>query len=91
MSAYRIEFAPSAYRQIKALPANARRRIAVKIDSLASTPRPAGCTKLKGADDIYRIRTGDHRILYQVKDDSLLVLIVKVAHRREVYKRSSNK
>ena len=90
MPVYRIESTPAAYRQIRMLPLKARRRIAAKIDSLASDPHPAGCVKLKQTRNIYRIRSGDYRILYEVKDEILLVLIVKVAHRREVYKRPSN-
>ena len=87
MSEYRLEFTPAAYRQLEALPLRIRKRISVRIDGLISNPRPAGCTKLKGSDDLYRIRTGDYRILYQVKDDNLPILVVKVGHGREVYKK----
>jgi mRNA interferase RelE/StbE len=83
---YRIEFAPAAYRNLKNLPEKTLQRIRVRIDGLISEPRPSDCVKLKGAENIYRIRTGDYRILYQVKDELLLVLVVKIGHRKEVYK-----
>ncbi len=64
-----------------------QRKISTKIEALASDPRPAGCRKLRGADDIYRVRVGDYRVLYQVSDDELLVLVVSVRKRGKVYKR----
>jgi mRNA interferase RelE/StbE len=61
-------------------------RLRDTIDALALQPRPHGCTKLSGAKDIYRMRVGDHRIVYQVIDDRLLVLVVDIGHRREIYR-----
>lgn len=87
MAIYRLEFAPAAVRQFGSLPAKIQRRVSTKIEALATEPRPAGCRKLKGTDDIYRVRVGDYRILYQVRDDVLLVLVVSVRKRGEVYKR----
>jgi mRNA interferase RelE/StbE len=55
------------------------------ISSLQSNPRPAGCKKLAGNADYYRIRVGDYRVLYEIRDRVLLVLVIKVGHRREVY------
>jgi mRNA interferase RelE/StbE len=55
------------------------------IDKLPDNPRPSGCRKLKGAD-VYRIRVGDYRVVYEIHDDVLIVLVVRVAHRSEVYK-----
>jgi mRNA interferase RelE/StbE len=86
MSRYRIELVPAAARQLGSLPKKQQVRITSKIDGLSSDPRPPGCVKLGGSEDIYRIRVGDYRILYQVKDDILLVLVVKVAKRGEAYK-----
>ena len=83
MSRYRIEFVPAAARQLGSLPRKKQVRIASKIDALASEPRPPGCVKIRGSEDIYRIRAGDHRILYQVKDGILLVIVVQVAHRKD--------
>ena len=84
--AYTIEIAPRAERDIKALHLPVRRRIGHKLDQLATDPRPHGCVKLAGNLDLYRIRAGDYRILYQVKAEVLLVLIVRVGHRRDIYR-----
>lgn len=87
MATYRLEFASAAVRQLGSLPVNIQRRVSTKIEALATVPRPAGCRKLKETDDIYRIRVGGYRILYQVGDDVMLVLVVSVRKRGEVYKR----
>lgn len=84
---YRVEFTKKAQKQLKALPSVVEERIQPKIAALANEPRPIGATKLEGEDNQYRIRVGDYRILYEIRDDVLLVLVVRVAHRREVYKR----
>lgn len=62
------------------------RRLRTAIDSLAEDPRPAGCVKLTGSADLFRLRVGDYRILYQVQDRVLVVLVVDIGHRREVYR-----
>lgn len=62
------------------------RRLRTAIDSLASDPRGTGSVKLAGSHDIFRQRVGDYRILYQVSDDILLVLVIEIGHRREVYR-----
>ena len=87
MASYRIEFAPAAVRQLRSLPAKMKLRIRTWVEALGSDPRPAGCRKLKGADDIYRIRVGDYLILYQVRDDVLIVLVLSVRKRGDVYKK----
>ena len=61
-------------------------RLREAIDALAAEPRPHGCTKLSGTRNIYRVRVGDHRVIYQVVDDRLLVLVIDIGHRREVYR-----
>ena len=83
---YQIEFSRQADRQFRNLPSQIQQRLKSRIDSLAATPRPYGSEKLSGADQLYRIRVGDYRIVYSVEDDRLLVLVVKVGHRREVYR-----
>ncbi|MBW4483701.1 MAG: type II toxin-antitoxin system RelE/ParE family toxin [Tildeniella torsiva UHER 1998/13D] len=83
---YRIEFAKPAVKQFKALPPQDQQRLKPKIDALAQEPRPAGMVKLLGEDELYRIRVGDYRIVYAIKDAQLLILVVKVRHRREVYR-----
>lgn len=83
---YQIEFSRQADRQFRYLPSQIQQRLKSKIDLLATTPRPPGSEKLSGADQLYRIRVGDYRIVYAVEDDRLLVLVVRVGHRREVYR-----
>jgi len=56
------------------------------IDDLEQNARPSGCAKLAGEPDLYRIRAGDHRIIYQVNDPRLTVLVLSIAHRREIYR-----
>lgn len=83
---YQIEFSRQADRQFRNLPSQIQHRLKSRIDSLATTPRPHGSEKLGGVDQLYRIRVGDYRIIYAVEDNRLLVLVVKVGHRREVYR-----
>jgi mRNA interferase RelE/StbE len=85
---YRIELLPSARRELASLPPTARRAVAGAIDSLGIDPRPTGASRLQGIPDTYRIRAGDHRVLYQVLDARVLVLIIRVGHRRDVYRRT---
>jgi mRNA interferase RelE/StbE len=87
VATYRLEFASAAVRQLGSLPVKIQRRASTKIEALTTEPRPAGCRKLKGPDDIYRVRVGDYRVLYQVGDDVLLVLVVSVRKRGEAYKK----
>lgn len=83
---YEIRLHPQAARAFRRLQNPLRDRIAAAIDSLAHDPRPPGTTKLAGRAD-YRIRIGDYRIVYAVDDADHLVLIARIAHRREVYRR----
>ncbi len=62
------------------------RRLRSAIDALEQEARPAGCVKLAGSPDLYRIRVGDYRIVYQVQDTQLVVLVLSIGHRREVYR-----
>jgi mRNA interferase RelE/StbE len=83
---YQIEFVKQAAKQLRALPAQERERLQPKIDALATEPRPIGVIKLAGEEDLYRIRVGDYRIIYSIQDTQLLVLVVKIGHRRDVYR-----
>jgi mRNA interferase RelE/StbE len=83
---YRIEVAPAALRQLRKLDSQARRRVQAAIELLASEPRPPGATKLSGGEGEWRVRTGDYRIIYEIHDQALLVLVIAVGHRREVYR-----
>lgn len=83
---YRIEFTRPARRNFVNLPPDIQRRLDPAILNLAENPRPPGCLKLAGPEAFYRIRVGDYRIVYQIQDAVLLVLVVRIAHRREVYR-----
>jgi mRNA interferase RelE/StbE len=82
---YSVEIKPSARKELEASPNNALARAVHKIESLARTPRPAGCKKLKGYKDHWRVRVGDWRVVYIIDDTAKLVSVTRVAHRREVY------
>ena len=84
--AYRIELKPAAVRELAALDRRDRGRVGKRIESLAANPRGRGTEKLKGADDLWRVRAGDYRIVYAIQDTVLLVLVVRVGHRRDVYR-----
>ncbi|MEH2212736.1 type II toxin-antitoxin system RelE family toxin [Nostoc sp.] len=86
MNQYKIEFSNAAFKQLKKLPIKVRTRIQTKIDDLADNPRPNGIVKLEDSDNGYRIRVGSYRVIYDIFDDVLLVSVVKVAHRKEVYR-----
>ena len=83
---YRVAFKPAAQRQVRKLPASTRSRVIDAIESLATEPRHHGTEKLTGASDLYRIRVGEYRVIYSIDDDQLLVLVVKVGHRKQVYR-----
>jgi mRNA interferase RelE/StbE len=84
---YRIQLAPAAVRQLRKLDPTARRRIQAAIELLADQPRPSGAKKLVGGDGEWRVRTGDYRIVYEIRDEVLLVLVVAVGNRRDIYQR----
>jgi mRNA interferase RelE/StbE len=84
--AYSIHFKPSVAKTLAKLPRDAQRRIATRIEQLIADPRPQGVEKLKGKDNLYRVRAGDYRIIYTIEDDKLVVLIVSIGHRRDIYR-----
>ena len=86
-SGFAVEFSPAAARQLKKLDYAAQRRVQAVIELLAIDPRPPGAKKLTGGEGEWRVRTGDHRVVYEVHDDVLRVLVVAVGHRREIYRR----
>ena len=83
---YSVHLAPAAERQLKALDKPVRARIVRRLRKLEETPRPQGVEKLSGPDDLYRIREGEYRIIYTIKDKELMVLVVKIGHRKDVYR-----
>jgi len=83
---YTIQFKPLALRQLEKLPREAQRRLGAKIEALRDDPFPAGCKKMVGIPDTCRIRAGDYRVVYQVHRGVLIVLVLTVGHRRDVYR-----
>ncbi len=83
---YRLDYVPAARRSIERLGRALQDRILSRIELLSANPRPPGAIKLSG-QDAYRIRVGDYRVIYTIHDDRLIVLVVDVGHRRDVYRR----
>ena len=83
---YRIEVTRAAERDLRALPESVLKRVDAKILSLAGNPRPDGVRKLAGAESLYRVRIGDYRIIYEIQDRVVLIVIVRVRHRGEAYR-----
>ena len=81
-----IEFTHRSEKQLGSLPVQAQQRIRRRIDDLADDPRPRGTVKMEGREGQYRIRVGDYRVIYQIKDDVLLVLVIDIGNRREIYR-----
>jgi mRNA interferase RelE/StbE len=86
MSKYAIEVSATAEKQLRKLDSPALGCIVKSIKELASDPRPRGCKKFHGYEDVYRIRTGNFRIIYSVEDRKLLIIILKVRHRKAIYR-----
>jgi mRNA interferase RelE/StbE len=82
---YQISIKPAAQRQIKKLTVGIQKDLIQTIENLSEEPRPTGCKKLKGRKDQYCVRSGDYRIIYSIEDVALVVRVVKVGHRRDVY------
>ncbi len=86
MSRYRIEVTRDALRALAKLDKPVRRRVQVAIDGLGENPRPSGVIALQGLRGAYRLRVGNYRVIYTVDDNRLLVLVVDLGHRREIYR-----
>jgi len=84
---YQVRLTPAAVRQLRKLDPPGRRRVQAAIDLLAEDPRPPGARQLVGGAGEWRVRTGDFRIIYDILDGELLVLVVKGGHLRDVYER----
>lgn len=85
MASYSVHIKRSAAKELEGIPLKDRRRIVHRIESLATEPRPPGCEKLSG-EEKYRLRQGDYRILYEIVDQALIVTVVKIGNRRDVYR-----
>jgi mRNA interferase RelE/StbE len=86
---FRIEFTNSAAKALAAIPRKNQKRIARKIESLAENPPAPAKTKMKGNNPFHRVRAGDYRIIYEIQNEILLILILKIGHRKKVYRRLS--
>lgn len=83
---YTVEFRPSALKALGALEKRDQRRIGAALEFLTVTPRPANAKKLVGELDLWRIRVGSYRVIYKIEDAKLLILVVKIGHRKDVYR-----
>lgn len=84
--AYKVSIEPSAQKALGKLDRRTRVRLIEAIGRLAADPRPPGCRKLAGPRQLYRIRAGDYRVVYQVRDKVLVVVVVRASHRSDVYR-----
>ena len=84
---YTVRISKRAERELRKIDRRDQVKIAARIDQLASDPRPADVKKLATGEDLYRVRAGDYRILYRIEDEELLVLVVRIGPRGEVYRR----
>lgn len=82
---YEVLLHPAAVKEFDGLPAGVQRRVAAAIDGLREEPRPQGAVKLAGVD-AHRIRVGEYRVVYAIKDQNLVVLVLRLAHRSDVYR-----
>lgn len=87
MPNYHVAFTRSADKQLQRLPTATQRRIVLAAEALADDPRPPGSVKLAGEANAWRIRVGDYRVLYEIRDRQLLILVVRVGHRKDVYRK----
>ncbi len=84
---YFVEFRPTVLKSLKRLSKKDLRRIKKRVDGLAENLPDPNTTKMKGANAFHKIRSGDYRIIYEIYDDRLVILVVKIGHRKDVYKR----
>ena len=85
MASYRLLIKPSAVKELESLPQKDRRRIVRRVQALAENPRPPGAEKLTGVE-LYRVRQGDYRVLYEVAEAAETITVIKVGNRRDVYR-----
>ena len=86
MATYTVTILPSALGQLAELPRRDQKKIKERIDQLAGDPRPPGVEQLQGESDLFRLRSGYYRIIYSIKDVRLMVLVIRIGHRREIYR-----
>jgi mRNA interferase RelE/StbE len=86
MRSYEVEISRTAERQLRQLPAQDQLRVARAMVALGRGPSPRGVRKLTGYDDVYRLRVGRYRVLYSVEERRLVIIILKIGHRKDVYR-----
>lgn len=86
MASYKVELTRTAEKQLRRIAKRHRSRLVEAIHGLANRPRPHGARKLQGYDDVYRIRVGQYRVVYEVFQDRVVVIVLKVGHRKDIYK-----
>ncbi|WP_447925186.1 type II toxin-antitoxin system RelE family toxin [Georgenia muralis] len=84
---YQVVLAPAAARELRRFDPTARRRVQAVLELLAENPRPPAATRLVGGAGEWRVLTGDYRVIYEIEDDRLVVLVLRAGHRREIYRR----
>jgi mRNA interferase RelE/StbE len=84
---YQVEVSIAAQRQLKKLPKSERPLITATIEALANNPRPSGVVKMEGEADTYRVRVKNYRVVYEIQDKQLLVVVIRIGHRRDVYRK----
>ena len=87
MSKYKVKFKNSASKEYRKLPSQIKKRVNVVIDKLADNPRISGVIKLQGNNLLYRIRIGDYRLIFEIYDRELVIKVIRIGHRRDVYQR----
>ena len=84
---YAVVISPSAWRDLMKLTEQAQSAVFDALEGLEREPRPSGVVKMQGTENLYRVRSGNYRIIYEVQDDVLRVLVVKIGDRRDIYKK----
>ncbi len=84
---YTVLYTRRADKSLEKIPHRERASIIRRTEALAENPRPSGARKLQGYENTYRLRVGDYRVIYEIRDDRLLVLVVEIGHRRKVYRK----
>lgn len=84
---YKVSVKKSAVKALTKLPKPVVNRLVTAIRKLAGEPRPTGCKKLQGQDDLWRIRVGDYRVVYSIEDTIMIVDVIQVAHRKDIYRK----
>jgi len=86
MDEYQVLFARSARKELEALPQRLGDRVLRRIEALADNPRPSGCRKLTGSDNLWRVRVGEQRVVYAIDDTKRLLDVIAIRHRRDAYR-----